>query len=666
LPFKNQKELKNVSIKAKLLLPVIIITAVMAMIILGGGVIVFDNYIIDSISTDVQTLSLQVDNQIEKLWETAQTSSGFLANDYKLREAIEKNDRETVIARANELAKIIDTDFITITDGAGDVIYRQHEPENFGDSVASQVNVMKALTGNYHTEIEEGSAVKLSIRSGFPVLDTAGAVIGVISSGYRLDTDDFVDEMKSITNAEVTVFLSDTRLSTTVVGDDGNRAVGTKATESVAAQVLSGTPYLGQTLVAGKNAFTHYSPLTDSTGDVVGMVFVGKYTETADAAILSFALTCAVIAVAVIAAAIIILMVITTKMFAPIVTLAEYLTAVGNTGDLNLNEARFDSLQTAALRKDEIGKAILSFNKLLEKFVYYGEKLKKIAQKDLSVKIHTVSKQDTFGNAMKDLLIQMNGIFGEINNAADSVFRGSQNIAAASKTLAEGATEQAASIEELASAVSTVSGSVKHASESAGRAEQTAVDVTNIANVGKTQMDAMVKAVTDINAASQNIKNVIKVIDDIAFQTNILALNAAVEAARAGEAGKGFAVVADEVRSLAAKSAAAAKETGAMITDSMAKAAQGVLIADQTSQSLGEIIAGIAANHKISSDIARETGEQARTISEINVGLEQVSHIVQNNTATSEESAAAAEELSMQFMLMRKLIDDFKLIKKKS
>jgi methyl-accepting chemotaxis protein len=185
--------------------------------------------------------------------------------------------------------------------------------------------------------------------------------------------------------------------------------------------------------------------------------------------------------------------------------------------------------------------------------------------------------------------------------------------------------------------------------------------VTNTAQVGAKQMEDMLAAVTAINAAAQSISNVIKVIDDIAFQTNILALNAAVEAARAGEAGKGFAVVADEVRNLAAKSANAAKETTALISDSMNKAKQGVTIAQDTSKSLDEIIEGITESRKYSVEIAKVSDEQAEEIVRINSSIAQVSNIVQQNSAASEESAASAEELSGQSVLLRELIGAFKL-----
>jgi methyl-accepting chemotaxis protein len=198
-------------------------------------------------------------------------------------------------------------------------------------------------------------------------------------------------------------------------------------------------------------------------------------------------------------------------------------------------------------------------------------------------------------------------------------------------------------------------------SKMAENAATLALKIKSNAEKGNEQMGEMTEAVEEITKSSADISKVIKVIDDIAFQTNILALNAAVEAARAGEAGKGFAVVADEVRNLASKSATAAKETNDLIESSVKKAEFGAKIASETAVSLSEIVSGIAESSDLVTEIARSSEEQSTAISQVNMAVEQVSEVVQRNSATAAESAAASEELTAQSVLLLENVTKFKL-----
>ncbi|VUZ28321.1 Uncharacterised protein [Acetobacterium wieringae] len=282
---------------------------------------------------------------------------------------------------------------------------------------------------------------------------------------------------------------------------------------------------------------------------------------------------------------------------------------------------------------------------------------------DVDVKIDSRDEVGELGLAFVKMTDHINEIMTNIDSAAEQVAAGSKQIADSSMGLSQGATEQASSIEELTASIEEISAQTRLNADSAGEANALAELTRTNAVEGNNEMKRMLKSMEEINESSTNISKIIKVIDEIAFQTNILALNAAVEAARARQHGKGFAVVAEEVRNLAARSADAAKETTRMIEGSIKKVDDGTKIATTTAAALNQIVDDVAKVSGIVENIAIASNEQAIGISQINQGIMQVSEVVQMNSATSEESAAASEELSSQAELLREQAARFTLKK---
>ncbi|HWQ31162.1 MAG TPA: methyl-accepting chemotaxis protein [Negativicutes bacterium] len=289
----------------------------------------------------------------------------------------------------------------------------------------------------------------------------------------------------------------------------------------------------------------------------------------------------------------------------------------------------------------------------------------RIANGDLDVDVD-INSQDEIGalaKAFKNMADNLNEVISNIAAASEQVASGSKQISDSSIALSQGATEQASSIEQLTASVEEIESQTRQNADNAIQANHLAETARTNAAKGNSQMKDMLKSMDEINESSKNISRIIKVIDDIAFQTNILALNAAVEAARAGQHGKGFAVVAEEVRNLAARSANAAKETTAMIEGSISKVAEGTKIANQTAEALNEIVEGISKVANLVGDINVASNEQSAGVSQINQGIMQVSEVVQTNSATSEEAAAASEELAGQAELLKDQVSRFKIKK---
>ncbi|MSS62681.1 methyl-accepting chemotaxis protein [Velocimicrobium porci] len=310
---------------------------------------------------------------------------------------------------------------------------------------------------------------------------------------------------------------------------------------------------------------------------------------------------------------------------------------------------------------DEFGELMDEFKIMIDNIRKQAMIAEQIAKGDMCIEVQPNSEKDILGYALKKIVDDNNRVLGNIKEASMQVTSGSGQVASASQSLAQGSTEQASAIEQVSASIEDIAERTRVNATDANEANRLVNETKEDAVKGNEQMNEMIHAMEEINESSENISKIIKVIDDIAFQTNILALNAAVEAARAGTHGKGFAVVAEEVRNLAGKSALAASETAEMIEDSIKKVENGSKLAQETAVALNHIVAAVDNIVDLINGIAGASNEQATAVAQIDQALAQVSQVVQTNSATSEQCAAASEELSNQAVRLRELISIFNL-----
>ena len=287
----------------------------------------------------------------------------------------------------------------------------------------------------------------------------------------------------------------------------------------------------------------------------------------------------------------------------------------------------------------------------------------KIAAEDLTAEPEAeyIGDYIPIKEALWGIINSTSNVVSQIEASSKQVTDGSARMSENSTTLSQAATEQAATVEELNASVVEISDNITANAESAARAKVLADDCRAIVDQGNIKMNEMVQAMEEINETSAQIANIIKTIEDISFQTNILSLNASIEAARAGEAGKGFAVVAGEVGQLAGKTAEAAKSTTSLIKTALVAVENGMVMANATAKMLKKIVAETDDTAVMIDQIAAASKEQADSVKQILVGMDQISGSVQMTSGSSAECAASAEELSAQAKVLLELVENFKL-----
>jgi methyl-accepting chemotaxis protein len=337
---------------------------------------------------------------------------------------------------------------------------------------------------------------------------------------------------------------------------------------------------------------------------------------------------------------------------------------------INMSKGVFNEKVTGNYRGDFLKLKDVT-NTTIENVVSYIDEisavLQSLASNDLKQDIRReyVGSFTNIKDALNNIIGTLNDVIGEIAAASSEVSDGARQISTSSMKLAEGASTQASSVEELSASIMMINESTSENAKNSKTAEKISEQAKQSASVGNDNMDSMLVSIDGIKDSSDQIRKIIKVIEEISFQTNLLALNASVEAARAGEHGKGFAVVAEEVRTLAGRSSVAAKDTAELIDESGLRVDEGIKIAGQTAQALNEIVENVSKINEIITGISTSTHEQSEAINQLTLGLSQITEVVQNNSATSEETASASQVLSSQSDVLRNLVSKFNLKSKR-
>ncbi len=517
----------------------------------------------------------------------------------------------------------------------------------------SSANIDKALAGESVITYAQDANVPLSLQCMIPV-NRSGAITGVMLVGIDLQDNTLLDTIKEKTHCEVTLFSGKTRYSTTVINADGKRAVGTDMAANVEAAVIGkGEEYVGEADILGQKHFVHYTPIKDNSGNVIGSFFAGMSSANFDSMTTTVFTLCIILMVVFCVAAVVVVILIIRSLISKPLSEAARIADEMSRGELGTPDSTFK------FANDEMGEFAHKLESTKHSLNSYisdiSGVLGNMANGDFS-KVNQVEYIGDFiaiSKAFENIHTTLGAIIESINTAVDDVTVGADQIASGSQILSEGTITQATAVDQLSASINNISQQVQLSAENAARANELSKQTAEKIGEQDTEINKMLEAMDDIKTKSDEISNIIKAIEDIAFQTNILALNAAIEAARAGAAGKGFAVVADEVRNLAAKSAEAASNTNVLISATVESVNNGSEIAETTAQTMKEVMEISGQTNALIADISAGAVQQAEAIKQVTVGIGQISDVVQQNSATAEESAASCEELSGQASVLR-------------
>lgn len=647
----RHKGIRKFSIKTKLILFSVLSLLVLTAANLISGISTSYNGILNNVKSDLASLGAVTDHAL---------SASIQVVNQQMHEAAQNDVLKLPASSLDQMAKDKGWLYLAVAGEDGKVLNGtsavkgwdfSSEPD-FAKAVAGETFMSSPLTNQAEEFVIHAYA---PVDGGILIAGLDGFYLSNLVKNYRVGTTGnifILDSTGTMIGNMRPELVQEKRNFIELAKTDKNYETAAQ----VYSKMIAGNTGTDTYLYSGVKRICYYSPITGSNGWSFGAVApINEMTASINTVILIMLIS---------SVAILLLSIFASVLFAG--RIANPIAVITKRMKL-LSEGNLSEPVPPIQSRDEIGELAESIKKSIEILSLYVEDITRNMEEIARGNLITAPVQAYIGDfqrieaAIYSSVHKLSSALSIINTTSHQVSTGASQVAGGAQALAVGSTEQASSIEELNASIIQIAEQASQNTSNVKIATQFVREAGEDVTKGNSHMEHLTQAMANIEAASTQIANVTKVIEDIAFQTNLLALNAAVEAARAGSAGKGFAVVADEVRNLAAKSAEAAKQTTELVRRSGDAVTEGAKLTAQTAEVLQNIMEKTLRVNDNIIKIEQASSEQNIAIEQIQLGLSQVAYVVQTNAATAEENSATSEEMSAQAATLREEVGKFKL-----